>query len=135
MAYNMNYTTLPTFTPQSIGYIAANQNYTTSGPGGNVFTVSVTPGVYLFTSCVGYTIPGAANDSQLLSFNLTNVTNSNAIICLYNNITYNSLVSSQLLCGTLSHVFSLNSTSTLTFNITYPPYNPNALSYSLVRIA
>ena len=134
MSYNMTYTSLPTFTENSIGYIIASQNYTTSYSGGinPVFSVSVIPGIYLFTSCVNI-LPGGLSDLGQLSFNLTNTTNSQ-VICNYNSATYNGLDDSQILCGTLSQVFPITITSTLTFTITYPTNTPDAISYSLVRI-
>lgn len=140
MAYNLNYTTLPTFTSNSIGYLVASQNYTTSysypSSATSVFSVSAIPGIYLFTCCVGFSLPGGLNDSQPLSFNLTNSTDAKTI-CYYNNATYNGLNTSELLCGTLSHVFPITTTSTLVFTITDPPstVNPDGISYSLVRIA
>ena len=135
MSYNMDYTTLPTFTPQSIGYIVASQNYTTyttGGPSGTIFNIGVVPGVYLFTGLVGFNLP--ANDTINILFNLTSNTISPPtlnIICEYNDILYTG-AGAGYVAGTLSHVFTISTNVSLLFYVQYPA---NQLSYSLVRIA
>jgi len=125
MSYNINYTSLPAFSSNSIGYLLANQDYTTNFTGNlnPVFRVTATPGIYLFTSLVAsYSIPGILNS-------ILRNASSNIIICA-------NYTEEAIRVSTLSHVFSITETSTLAFTIEsgIPGY-PNQLSYSLVRIA
>jgi hypothetical protein len=132
MAYNISYTSLPSFTSNSIGNLLASQDYTTNYNGGStVFTVSATPGIYLFTCLVGYG-PFPANDSNIFRNTLTNLS-TNTIICSYNAVIANGPIANANLAAPLSHAFSISSTSNLQFTIFGT--SPNELSYSLVRLA
>ena len=133
MAYNMNYTTLPDFSQNSIGYIVKSQNYTTAIPSFPISFPSVIPGVYLFTCTIGYNNPVGGS---VISFNLTNTTPT-SIISYYSDYKYNNLGSPINVCGTLSQVFTLTSTSTLNLINTSNGFGVSLsfISYSLVRIA
>ena len=135
MAYNINYTTLPTFTSNSIGNLSAYQIYensfssSTSTP---VFSVSVSPGIYLFTAAVG--IPLAAADSIQLTFNLQN--SASGVYCQYDNqMTNGDGGSSHTMTGSLSQAFYLTDADTLSFYITSYDISNGFISYALVRLA
>ena len=134
MAYNINYTTLPTFTSNSIGNLVASQNYTTfsSTYSSPVFSVSVSPGIYLFTAAVG--IPLAAADSIQLTFNLQN--SASGVYCQYDNqMTNGDGGSSHTMTGSLSQAFYLTDADTLSFYITSYDISNGFISYALVRLA
>ena len=132
MAYNINYTTLPTFTSNSIGNLVASQNYTTfsSTYSSPVFSVSVSPGIYLFTAAVDFSAP--EQRASLLQFNLEN---SSIVYCAFSTYMYNDNASSETMGGSLSHVFSVSASETLYFYITEPGGVSGNISYALVRLA
>ena len=129
----MSYTSLPTFTENSIGKLFAHSNdIIYSGPD-TIFTASgVPPGVYLFTCNIIYV---SAQRYFLMGFVLTNTSTDTDICTCYDLRDCGSSGAAQ--SGCLTHVFTISSTSTLTLKNNTTSYygSLSRVSYALVRIA
>jgi len=159
MAYNMNYTILPTFTPQSIGYTVASSN---NIPISITIPLSSSTGFPPYTGVINYNIINTSNvgvgvyilTCTINNFSFTNnaVPVGNFINYSFSSTSFSTFITTTYCAGStnytsgsinVSQVFTLSTVSSVVFNINFNVVSTTTnsttfsfnTSYSLVRIA
>ena len=145
MAYNMSYSTLPTMTSNSIGGIITSLTHqdllgtyvSASSATNSIFSVSLSPGAYVFTSSV---FASSTNDFVLQSSLIMNGTTY--LVDSTTHVAAISLSGNPSDGGTVSscNAFQVATTSTIVFQINFPVILPSSVGtsvyggWSLMRI-
>ena len=135
MAYNVSYTSLPTFSSNSIGYNFTQDisNVTLLASFTPLLQTTLLPGVYAFSSVLS-TNALPAGDSITATLETFIGPTAPAPIC---SGTQQSNTTPGTACVTLSHIFTVNVSTTVTLEFSQSGTSSLACTYSygLVRIA